>query len=134
MEAGESGADLSGDSDHGGLHLVAGAVEGADLPARIRLHADPHREPSAVKEWVNTVAIIALFFLVATGALFLKAINDRELANQAAQAQMAVQWENFLRGFSAESNYDCTVLWYLNHADVNAPPPPPISVCHVAAP
>ena len=87
-----------------------------------------------MKDWVNTVAIVILCFLVAAGALALKAINDRELANQAAQAQMAVQWETFLKGFSAENNYDCRVLWYENAANPNIPYHPPLTICNVVAP
>lgn len=87
-----------------------------------------------MKEWVNTVAIVVIFFLLAAGALSLKAINDRELTNQAAQAQQAIEWQTFLKGFSAESNYECRVLWYINLHDVNVPAAPPASICQVTAP
>lgn len=87
-----------------------------------------------MKEWVNTIAIIILCFLVAGGALALKAINDRELANQAAQAQQVIEWQTFLKNFTALSDYDCRVLWYENAHDPNLPYRPPLAICNVAAP
>lgn len=133
MEAGESSADLGSDSDHGGLRLVAGPLEGTDLSPGVRLHPNPHREPgSTVKEWVNTVAIIALFLLVAIGALFTKAINDRELTNQTAQAQAALHYNAFFRTFITAQIYECEVLVQL--AKKNALYPPPPNVCTISVP
>ena len=87
-----------------------------------------------MKEWAQTVFNILVLFALLMGLLWLKAINDRAAANTAAQAQQAAEWQVFLRGFTAESNYDCEVLWYLNHQSSGVPLAPSISVCRVTVP
>lgn len=111
------------------------AVEdGTPLSGSLRLHANPDYHANAMREWVNTVFIVVLMIVLIPITLWVKAINDDLAATQAAQAVSSQKFERFLQNFTAEQNYECTVLWYLNERNVTLPHVPPSTICQVTAP
>lgn len=85
---------------------MARALEGTDVPAGVRLHPDADHDSIAVREWINTLAIVILILALIPLTLWVKSIND-EFA--AAQTRNAV-FELYLRELTTEANYDCSTL------------------------
>ncbi len=97
-----------------------------------------------IVKWIRELLPVLVILVILTSAVEayfirdnsnqLNALVTQNQILQANQAQQGAAFEVFLKGFNAENNYECRVLWYLNTHDVNVPVAPPISICSVVAP
>lgn len=100
-----------------------------------------------VREWLHDVmpvlVVVMLAVVVLSGLLGIHASStgdanavsiatlQQEFAQNKAQAAVL---EKFLKAFTVANNYECSVLWYINHANASIPEPPSLSICQVIAP
>lgn len=95
-------------------------------------------------KWIRELLPVIVLLIVLTSAVeayFIKTNSDT-ISNLIAQntalhvqnQQTSSEFNTFLKAFTAEANYECRVLWYMNHGNSTVPVAPPLSICQVAAP
>lgn len=84
-----------------------------------------------MREWANTVAIVFLAVVVALIALW---FNAQMTAQRAQNAQTSAAFQVFLKGFTAENNYECLILNDMAHESKYALPFAPPGTCSVSFP